>query len=99
MTLHPKVEPKYKFKDGWFIRDHQKIVQPMFFFDKGRNDGKGEGNMKFKGIKKILEERGMWNGQKLDLLITLFSSELLCKTHTCNGTRLFRTKNINCRNC
>ncbi|CAG8853616.1 42879_t:CDS:2, partial [Gigaspora margarita] len=31
-----------------------------------RNNGKGEGIMKFKGIKKILEKRDMWNGQKLD---------------------------------
>ncbi|CAG8842106.1 1261_t:CDS:2, partial [Gigaspora margarita] len=49
ITLHPKVEPKFKFKDSWFICDHQKIVQPMFFFDKGRNNNKG-----------------IWNGQKLD---------------------------------
>ncbi|CAG8716268.1 18337_t:CDS:2, partial [Gigaspora rosea] len=38
----------------------------MFFFDKGRNNGEGKGIMKFKGIKKILEKRDIWNGQKLD---------------------------------
>ncbi|CAG8601201.1 89_t:CDS:2 [Scutellospora calospora] len=38
MTLHPKVEKDYNFKDGWFIRDH----------------------------RKILEERDLWSGQKLD---------------------------------
>ncbi|CAG8743588.1 2466_t:CDS:2, partial [Gigaspora rosea] len=66
MILHPKVEPKIIFKDGWFIHDYQKIVQPIFFFDKDRNDSEGKGIMKFKGIKKILEERDMRNSQKLD---------------------------------
>ncbi|CAG8844546.1 5712_t:CDS:2, partial [Gigaspora margarita] len=46
MTLHPKVEPKFKFKDTYV------------FFDKSRNNSKGEGIMKFKEIKK--------NSQKLD---------------------------------
>ncbi|CAG8616986.1 16706_t:CDS:2, partial [Cetraspora pellucida] len=60
MTFYLKVKDKFKYKDGWFIRNHIKIEQPMFFLNE--NDG----IVKFKGIKKILEERGMWTGQKLD---------------------------------
>ncbi|CAG8781248.1 9547_t:CDS:2, partial [Gigaspora rosea] len=26
MTLHPKVEKKFKFKDGWFIRNYEKTI-------------------------------------------------------------------------
>ncbi|CAG8808882.1 15560_t:CDS:2, partial [Racocetra fulgida] len=33
MTMHPKVEDKFKFKDGWFIRNYEKITQPMLFLD------------------------------------------------------------------
>ncbi|CAG8806893.1 3549_t:CDS:2, partial [Gigaspora margarita] len=53
MTLYPKVENKFKFKDGWYIRDYEKITQLMFFLDK--NDG----TVKFKGIKKpdFLEQK------------------------------------------
>ncbi|CAG8768122.1 17997_t:CDS:2, partial [Gigaspora rosea] len=54
MILYPKVEPKFKFKDGWFIRDHQKIMQPMLFL------------IKMKMIAKILKKRSMRNSQKLD---------------------------------
>ncbi|CAG8753191.1 4912_t:CDS:10 [Cetraspora pellucida] len=54
------VKDKFKYKDDWFIHNHIKIEQPMFFLDE--NDG----IVKFKEIKKILEERGIWTGQKLD---------------------------------
>ncbi|CAG8841255.1 3204_t:CDS:1, partial [Racocetra persica] len=46
MTMHPKVEDKFKFKDGWFIRNYEKITQPMFFLDED------DSIVKFKGIKK-----------------------------------------------
>ncbi|CAG8838208.1 26808_t:CDS:2, partial [Gigaspora margarita] len=60
MTLYPKVEKKFKFKDSWFIHNYEKTVQPMFFLDEK------DSTVKFKGIKKILEERNMWTGQRLD---------------------------------
>ncbi|CAG8742330.1 11245_t:CDS:2, partial [Gigaspora rosea] len=60
MTLHPRVEKKFKFKDDWFIRNYKKTVQPMFFLNKK------DSTVKFKGIKKILEERNMRTGQRLD---------------------------------
>ncbi|CAG8843692.1 41106_t:CDS:2, partial [Gigaspora margarita] len=60
MTLYPKVEDKFKFKDSWYIRNYEKITQSIFFLDE--NDGP----VKFKGIKKILEERNMWTGQRLN---------------------------------
>ncbi|CAG8779073.1 43413_t:CDS:2, partial [Gigaspora margarita] len=60
MTLYPKVEDKFKFKDGWYIRDYEKITQPIFFLNENN------GTVKFKGIKKILEEQNMWTGQRLD---------------------------------
>ena len=54
MTLHPKVEKTWKYKDGYYFVNHQKIYQPMFFVDED------DGVCKFKGIKRILEERGLW---------------------------------------
>lgn len=47
MTLNPKEEKKWKFKDGWFIRDGQKISQPMFF------EPDEHGVRKVKGIKQV----------------------------------------------
>ncbi|CAG8728056.1 15144_t:CDS:2, partial [Gigaspora rosea] len=52
MTLYPKVENKFKFKNCWYIRDYEKITQPMFFLDE--NDS------------TILKERNMWTSQRLD---------------------------------
>ncbi|CAG8625417.1 25176_t:CDS:2, partial [Gigaspora rosea] len=60
MTLYPKVENKFKFKDGWYICDYEKSHNLCFFLDENN------GTVKFKGIKKILEERNMWTGQRLD---------------------------------
>ncbi|CAG8513564.1 18471_t:CDS:2, partial [Racocetra persica] len=59
MTMHPKVEDKFKFKDGWFIRNYEKITQSVFLDE-------DDSIVKFKEIKKILEERKMWTGQRLD---------------------------------
>ncbi|CAG8653091.1 5212_t:CDS:2 [Dentiscutata erythropus] len=42
MTMHPKVENKFKFKDGWFIRNYEKITQPMFFLDEDDDSGRTE---------------------------------------------------------
>ncbi|CAG8833496.1 36585_t:CDS:2, partial [Gigaspora margarita] len=39
-------EDKFKFKDGWYICNYEKIIQPMFFLNEDN------GTVKFKGIKK-----------------------------------------------
>ncbi|CAG8811500.1 153_t:CDS:2, partial [Cetraspora pellucida] len=51
MTLYPKVEKKFEFKNSWCIRNYEKIIQPMFFLDKK------DGIVKFKGIKKKNDEK------------------------------------------
>lgn len=45
MTLNSKEEKTYKFKDGWFIKDHHRIIQSMFEIKNGQPW--------FKGIKKV----------------------------------------------
>lgn len=47
MTLNAKEEKKWKFKDGWYIREGLKVIQPMFL-----NPGE-HGIRKFKGIKQV----------------------------------------------
>ncbi|CAG8828645.1 13195_t:CDS:2, partial [Gigaspora margarita] len=46
MTLYPKVEKKFKFKNRWFIHNYEKTIQPMFFLNEK------DSTVKFKGIKK-----------------------------------------------
>jgi hypothetical protein len=47
MTLNPKVEKKWTFKDGWFAKDGLRVDQPMFL----KPDENGV--RKFKGIKLV----------------------------------------------
>ena len=47
MTLNPKVETKWTFKDGWYMRDSQMVIQRMFF------EADQDGRSRFKGIKQV----------------------------------------------
>lgn len=60
MNLHPGGK-QAKMRDGWFVRNGQKVVQPMIFaMDHPEFPGEP------KGIKQVLQERGLWiNGLKL----------------------------------
>jgi hypothetical protein len=56
MNLNPKGANVPKMRNGWFMKNGEKVTQPMV-------DEKGEP----KGIKAVLVERGLWRDQlKLD---------------------------------
>ncbi|KAG5462694.1 MAG: hypothetical protein BJ554DRAFT_4024, partial [Olpidium bornovanus] len=58
MTLNPKPASKleWKFRDGWFIKNAQKVQHSFFCTE----NVAGEDVVMFKGIKKILQERDLW---------------------------------------
>ena len=61
MTLHPKEDRVYCFKNGFFYKNDEIIEQCMYFMNNGRPY--------FKGIKQILLERGLWKeGLKLECM-------------------------------
>jgi len=57
MNLNPGGKNVPQMRDGWFVKDGMRMTQPM-------QDTEG----KPKGIKRVLEERGLWpEGRKLNL--------------------------------
>lgn len=55
MTLGSTEEKKqWPFKNGWYIKDGQKISQPMF------SDPDASGKRFFKGIKPVRAETQQW---------------------------------------
>ena len=54
MNLHPGGK-QARMKDGWFTQNGQKAVQPMIFL---ANHPESPGQPK--GIKQVLQERGLW---------------------------------------
>jgi hypothetical protein len=71
MPLHPKKyrlykgeKPKYHFRDTTFIDDNGQHKHQAFFTYGERNMADGTPkHMWFKGVKKILEERGLWHDE------------------------------------
>lgn len=53
MTLGPKIEKKWRFRDGWYLKDGAIVQQPICA---QREDG----TIEAKDIRAILQERQLW---------------------------------------
>lgn len=83
MTLNPKVEKTYKFRDGWFFSNGHKVQQAMFSDESGIRT--------FKGLKRILEERSLWTGiPRLQCTTTYNRPPKCCARHVLESQPDFR---------